>query len=767
MNMSTFFQNLLTASAHGSIVILAVILLRAVLKKTPRKFICYLWMLAGIRLLTPISLQSKFSLQPVSLPLPTVSSRAALILWISVAAMIGAVSIVAYLKLQRRVRDAVKVPGGFESEKIETAFVLGFIKPKIYIPTGMNKETCNQILAHERTHLEKGDHWIKMIAFVALALHWFNPLVWIAYLMLCKDIEIACDERVVQFMELDERKAYSSALLQCSTNKLFYAASPAAFGEISVKYRIKSVLRYRKPGFLMSLLGLVSIAFVALCLLTSPVNATTNEGDTLRTSSHQAPNEFVIPESPESPENPDWGVQIFMDATSPNGGYLACLIEERFIQESESITLSNAILERWNGETWERYPAEQSGSLFSDISTYFATSRDYILSDDGLDIDWSSTVGSLSQGDYRIALTVTGEDASRYCATFYAPFHIYREQLPTEEENALERCTSAIKALDSTNGYSIRLSEESPAGNIQPVMQLDRPSNGAGTITYYYGEFTVSSAEIGRDAYISPWEADYDLNQNRKFLFPEGDSCISQEEISFRSVWADYQGTVYYGRDTFRFSENGKLESIQREIETIGEDGTCTSRNVDRLDVLSTNVLVISSGYEPEDSYAAQQRSPWGIFFRVDDDYLKPYGGEVWLSTNTVGRSNYTTDCNYWLEKWDSDHWVRLGDESTEESWGKDAIPVVGRTTVVNVDWSETYGNLAAGVYRMGKRFYSESESIIQYAEFSIRETGGIFGIGGEEALARVDAAIEKLCQSGSAWSDTIPSTAVISSRKR
>lgn len=179
--MNTFFQNLLTASAHGSIVILAVILLRAVLKKAPRKFICYLWMLAGIRLLTPVSVRSKFSLQPVSLPLPSVSSRVVLILWVSVAAIIGATSIIAYLNLQRRVRDAVKVPGGYESEKIETAFVLGFVKPKIYIPTGMSRETCNQILAHERTHLEKGDHWIKMIAFVALVLHWFNPLVWVAY----------------------------------------------------------------------------------------------------------------------------------------------------------------------------------------------------------------------------------------------------------------------------------------------------------------------------------------------------------------------------------------------------------------------------------------------------------------------------------------------------------------------------------------------------------------------------------------------------------
>ena len=184
--MNTFFQSLLTASFHGSIVILAVILLRLLLRKTPRKFICYLWMLAGIRLLMPIPVTSRFSLQPAgfTIPVPINPNLSLLLLWGTVAGVIGIISAVSYIKLQRQVRDAVKVPGGWESDKIETAFVLGFVKPKIYIPTGMSGDTKKQILAHERTHLEKGDHWIKMIGFVALALHWFNPLVWVAYVLL-------------------------------------------------------------------------------------------------------------------------------------------------------------------------------------------------------------------------------------------------------------------------------------------------------------------------------------------------------------------------------------------------------------------------------------------------------------------------------------------------------------------------------------------------------------------------------------------------------
>ena len=287
--MSTLFQNILTASFHGSIVILAVMLLRLVLKKTPRKYICLLWLLAGLRLLMPFQIQSDLSLQPSADPvaqvqqqisrsqtpaapedfspadldvpapvqtpeaLPDIQSPVTTVIsstpspapetapepdtgfdflsvlpwfWLGIACCFGIYSLYTYLTLKLKVREAVKIPGGWECDRIETAFILGFIRPNIYIPMGMTPEEQRYILAHERTHLDKGDHWFKMVGFLALALHWFNPLVWAAYILLCKDIEIACDERVVQFMELEERKAYSAALLNCSTN-------PGAFRGLS------------------------------------------------------------------------------------------------------------------------------------------------------------------------------------------------------------------------------------------------------------------------------------------------------------------------------------------------------------------------------------------------------------------------------------------------------------------------------------------------------------------------------------------------------
>ena len=226
--MESLFSNILTASFHGSIVILAVIFLRVLLKKAPRKFICFLWLLAGLRLLMPFEIQSSLSLQPmpevaqvqqwqapavldpapqetfpeaqlpqtsenpISLvttakptaerPKPTLNWKGLIpYVWLFVAACFGFYTIYAYLSLKYKVREAVKIRGGWECDRIETAFILGFIRPKIYIPMGLSPTVRRHILAHERTHLEKGDHWFKMIGFLALALHWFNPLVWLAF----------------------------------------------------------------------------------------------------------------------------------------------------------------------------------------------------------------------------------------------------------------------------------------------------------------------------------------------------------------------------------------------------------------------------------------------------------------------------------------------------------------------------------------------------------------------------------------------------------
>lgn len=751
--MTAFFQNVLTASFHGSIVILAVLILRLVLRKTPKKFICFLWVLAGLRLLMPIPVQSSFSLQPQSITIPVSLnlSKALPFVWAAVAVIIAAYSFWSYVHLRRKVQDAVQVPGGWESDRIDTAFVLGFIKPKIYIPTGMSGNTRNQILAHERTHLDKGDHWIKMIGFLALTLHWFNPLVWVSYILLCKDIEMACDERVVQFMELEERKAYSAALLKCSTKQVHYAACPVAFGEVSVKYRIKSVLNYRKPSFWISLLGVLAICFVALCLVTSPKETEqvyVDPQEQLEENSKEDPANFTPPVLPEVEPNPDWGVDIFMDMTSPSCGTLVYKVEERFAAASGEMKMHDVTIDRWNGNAWEPMPSKaQSAIVLNTSGIGFAQSRDDLVNYFTDELDWSLVYGSLPAGDYRLRVTI---DSVSDSAEFQTAFHIYREELPAEEEAALARCTAALDTLYNSEYYSLLFSEYDLEGNVSPVMRLIRDSSHY-SVEYLYGEFCIASSVQDMPIYSEKnWDAPFRLDQNRRYLFPEGQSTISQEEVRFRSVWSDYAGTSYLGTDTFLFNQDGSLKSIEHLEETVDENGTVVSKKINRVEKedVSGSILYNKETYVYADPFEDMNKSPWGIYFRVDDDLLSPSGGEVGFSTDAVGVSNYYTDGNYWLERKYGSRWERLGSETTEASFGEETIPVRSRTEMRQVDWTSTYGELDPGVYRMGKRFYNGEESITQYSEFAIYSVGGVYGEGAEEAIARVDAAIAKL-QSG------------------
>lgn len=313
--MTEVFRDMLTAGFHGSVIIGALLLLRPLLKKSGKGLWCLLWLLAFLRLCMPFEIVSPASIQPdpidwqeirqliaerrqevqaegdaylpdaatprldpgkpsdpVKAPeaAPTVSGWIPR-LWLTVAAGLILYALIAYGRLKWQVREAVRVsPGVWESGRIGTAFILGFVCPRIYLPTGLSQENRQYILAHERAHLRRWDHVYKLFAFLILSVHWFNPLVWVAYRLLCKDIEMACDQRVVREMPLEQRKAYSLALLDCSVSHTPFAACPVAFGEISVKERVKSVMRYRKPSFWLSLAGAAAGLFVAVCLFTSP-----------------------------------------------------------------------------------------------------------------------------------------------------------------------------------------------------------------------------------------------------------------------------------------------------------------------------------------------------------------------------------------------------------------------------------------------------------------------------------------------------------------
>ena len=311
--MSELFLEVLNRSIAAGWLILAVLVLRLFLKGSPRWVHVLLWGLVGLRLVCPISIQSVLSLIPsvqtvspqimtdrtptVSTGIPVLNnainpvisesfapdpaaSANPLQIWIPVAAAIWVGIMVlmvlytafSYWRLRRKVSAAVRLRENiYQSEFVDSPFVLGLFRPRIYIPFGKEGSDFSHMIAHEQAHIVRRDHWWKPLGFFLLTVFWFHPLMWAAYILLCRDIEMACDERVIRGLDDAGRADYSQALLESSVRRTMIAACPLAFGEVGVKERVKSVLRYKKPVLFAVLASVVVCAVVAVCFLTDPV----------------------------------------------------------------------------------------------------------------------------------------------------------------------------------------------------------------------------------------------------------------------------------------------------------------------------------------------------------------------------------------------------------------------------------------------------------------------------------------------------------------
>ena len=299
------FGAIVKNSIWANWLILAVILLRLLFKKAPKRVICILWVVVAVRLLLPFSIESPVSLIPqtaVSLQeavdttlihvetVPTVNTDVAALpetaasvstpksgasvlpaVWVTgVVAMLGYL-LFSYLRMRHLVREAVWEKGNiWVCDAVTSPFILGLLRPRIYLPSGLSESNRAYVLAHEETHLRCKDHWWKPFAFCLLALYWFDSLAWAAYFLACRDIEFACDERVVSKYGMPQKKAYASALLECSGSRKLVLVCPVAFGENAVVQRIRMVLNYKKPGFWIVFVSLILIFAAAIGFLTVP-----------------------------------------------------------------------------------------------------------------------------------------------------------------------------------------------------------------------------------------------------------------------------------------------------------------------------------------------------------------------------------------------------------------------------------------------------------------------------------------------------------------
>lgn len=319
--MAAVFLKLLNLSISASWLVLAVLVLRLISKRSPKWVNVLLWGIVALRLVLPFSIESALSLIPSAEtvspavvqfdPAPTITSGVNIIdnavnpslsehfaavptasvtplyVWTEIAGWVwliglGAMllyALVSYLRLRRRVSVSLCVRENiYLCDAISSPFILGVVKPCIYLPSGLDEVQRQNVLSHEQAHLARRDHWWKPLGFALLAVYWFNPVLWLAYALLCRDIELACDERVIRTMDESAVKTYSTVLLACSMPRKAVIPCPLAFGEVGVKERVKNALRYKKPAFWVVAASVAVCVVVAVCFLTNPPTDTDAAG---------------------------------------------------------------------------------------------------------------------------------------------------------------------------------------------------------------------------------------------------------------------------------------------------------------------------------------------------------------------------------------------------------------------------------------------------------------------------------------------------------
>lgn len=317
--METVFLKILNMSITAGWLVLAVVLFRIVLKKAPKWVRCVLWGMVAMRLVCPFSIESALSLIPSGEVVPQeilyepdpvihtgvsfvnnvvnpvlseslspgvgdsvnpmqVVTFVASALWMIGMIVMALYGLISYIRLRRRVAVSMPVEGNiFICDDIDTPFILGIVKPRIYLPSTLSENQVPYVISHERAHLKRLDYVWKPFGYLLLTVYWFHPLMWVAYVLLCRDIELACDERVIRELGEKDKKSYSDALLECSVSRRMIVACPLAFGEVGVKERVRTVLNYKRPAFWVISIAVISCILVAVCFLTNPKETENSE----------------------------------------------------------------------------------------------------------------------------------------------------------------------------------------------------------------------------------------------------------------------------------------------------------------------------------------------------------------------------------------------------------------------------------------------------------------------------------------------------------
>ncbi len=480
--METVFLHLLNMSITAGWITLAVIIIRLFLKKAPKWITVLLWGLVGLRLILPISIESVLSLIPSAETVPpeiiyaqkpqihtgveifnstvnpVISESlapdigtsvnpvqiilfAATIIWLTGLAGMLIYTLVSYLKLRHKVKASISVDKNiYICDNINTPFVLGVINPKIYLPSNLKTTEQDYVLKHEKAHIKRKDHLIKPLSFLLLSVYWFNPLLWVAYILLCRDIELACDEKVIKDMELLQKKEYSCALLNCSVPRRMIAACPLAFGEVSVKQRIKSVLNYKKPAFWISIVAIILCIALSVGFLTNPI------------------------------DNNPYGVKVVATGSDIEGVCLE-LLELEIAEDSES----NPYIEvKWKNKNNESYTCGEEFYIYKYVDGEWVNIRsgDYAFVTIGYIIPkngsfkhryglWNIEIDEV--GTYRFESTFLRDKGDTFPTEYKAWFDFEVTKIPNFDENGYQVTdTHSDREGISANIVDLNLTAKNP-----------------------------------------------------------------------------------------------------------------------------------------------------------------------------------------------------------------------------------------------------------------------------------------------------------------
>ena len=789
--MEAVFLKLVNMSITASWLVLAIIVVRLIFKKAPKWILCLLWGLVAFRLICPFSIESAMSLIPSAEPLPqeiiytaepqihsgiTVIDNAvnpvlessmtpaeltsanptqiwSFILsqvWILGMVLMFAYTLVSYLLLKRKVATAIPLVKGIkQSEHVDSPFVLGILRPVIYLPFGMEEGDMTYVIAHEKAHIRRRDHWWKPFGFLLLSIYWFNPVLWVAYILLCRDIEAACDEKVIREMNKDGRRAYSTALLNCSVHRRRIAACPLAFGEVGVKQRVKGVMNYKKPAFWVIMIGLLLVLLISVFFLTDPV--------------HSLP------------------ITMYADFVSRTCADLKFCLEGELPEDGYQIG-EGYILESLMDGTWQELP------MLSDAQASEIVVED-VANDTGFDAwslpHWKDVYGRLPDGTYRITKEITIHSDSEEPETYpvsveftiggtadkYITYTL-EDITPTGaklyEHEKVEDDFQLI--YEGSEGFWLEAWQDGqwnyvePAGYIEPIFENEKR---------YIHELDYPSSHIELD-----WSQLYGELPDGKYRIAREVTNTTEEDLRVCTAYAEFTIDANWGIDLLvdKLSENGLTVSflmgddvsdgeyfhagatLQRQermgnwTDIIPLSEEIRSREDPLSDMSAMSLIWDADLYKLTDGqyrvgiriqrvlpsgktefstvyeYFDTAEYAWGTSIRISEITQDEYGLRLTVAHNgskKLPEGSLTMSHDFRLEKRANNQWEDMG-ESLEE------IPDTQHPVVYGENYeteyiliSSYYGTLSNGTYRLVKdvtRHYSDSTSNTRpiYAVFTV-----------------------------------------------